>query len=330
MRELFDRCAVDPECWGKARSQDTIRSNIKLLNKRIGDELVTDMTRNRLKQLVEEMREAGYAPGSIKRKLDMVSKALRMAAEEYEDAAGKPLLLAKPTMPKITVHNLKDRVLKADEELLVFAAIDARELKEPMRQWRRFRMFVRVLIDEGFRRSEALQLGPESVVNLDVDGQPYPFLQLDRYKTKNGKPRLVPCTPAVRELIPALNAQAHAGRWFPLDASAWYMWDNIRADVKEMGADIDDVGLHTLRHTCITRLAQGGMELQRLSLWAGHSDVSITAKRYSHIDATDLLRGLGTVPTSGDNWNDNPELSAQRNYSVNEGNRAEAGTARLQ
>ncbi len=47
------------------------------------------------------------------------------------------------------------------------------------------------------------------------------------------------------------------------------------------------------------------MELQRLSMWAGHSDVSITAKRYSHLDASALAGGigiLGTVPTGGDNW----------------------------
>ncbi|MCC2980295.1 tyrosine-type recombinase/integrase [Sphingomonas sp. IC4-52] len=111
------------------------------------------------------------------------------------------------------------------------------------------------------------------------------------------------------------------------------MWDNTRHDVKAAGGDIDDVGLHTLQHTCITRLALGEMELQRLSMWAGHSDVSITAKRYSHLSAQALAGGveiLGTAPTYGDNSQANPAMSAQRNVSVHGAKRANSGTVRFQ
>lgn len=333
MEKLFDRCWSDPECWAKSKSQATIRSNIKLLNERIGDELVATVTRKRLKELVEEMQADGYAPGSIKRKMDMISKALRMAAEEYEDDDGNPLIAAKPTMPRIKVQNEKSRVLSDDEEAAVFQFIDARVKAEPSRQWARFRMFIRVLLDTGFRRGEALILGPQSVVTVSVKGRPMPFLSLPQYMTKNDKPRMVPCTAAVASLIPALNSQAVDGRWFPMDSTAWYMWDNIRRDVKVAGGDIDDVGLHTLRHTCITRLALGEMELQRLSMWAGHSDVSITAKRYSHLSAQALAGGveiLGTAPTSGDNSDTVPEMTAQRNGSIDGAKRANPGTARLQ
>lgn len=332
MELLFDKCWRDPEVWGKAKAQATIRSNIKLLNVRMGDWLVAEVTRKRLKALVEEMTEEGYAPASIKRKLDMVSKALRMAAEEYEDDDGNPLLAAKPTMPRIKVQNEKSRILLDDEEVLVFQFIDQRVRDEPSRQWARFKMFVRVLLDTGFRRSEALLLGPKSVVMVKVGGVPIPYLSLPQYTTKNDKPRMVPCTAAVEALLSILDSQAIEGRWFPLDASAWYMWDNIRQDVKKAGGDIDDVGLHTFRHTCITRLALGGMELQRLSMWAGHSDVSITAKRYSHLSAQALAGGvaiLGTAPTNGDNLDANPELSAQANVSKAGVNRAQDGTARL-
>jgi integrase len=332
MEKLFDRCHRDPEVWGKAKAKATIRSNIRLLNERIGDVLVAEMTRNRLKALVEEMTADGYAPASIKRKLDMVSKALRMATEEYEDDNGQPLLSAKPTMPKLVIENLKDRILKPEEELLVFAALDARVVAQPARQWRRFAMFVRVLLDTGFRRGEGLLLGPDSVEVLTVGERKHPFLSLPRYQTKNGKPRMVPCSAAIIELLPELNAQAVDGKWFPLAGTAFYMWQGIRDDVKAMGGNIDDVGLHTLRHTCITRLAQGGMELQRLSLWAGHSDVSITAKRYSHINAADLLRGgwqLASNPAPAANLLCLGEQSAKGNSLVSGGNRDNLGTAHL-
>lgn len=328
MEKLLDMCWSDRRCWAEAKAQATIRSNIKLLNERIGKLPITDLTHRRLCQLVDDMIAEGYAPGSVKRKMDMVSKALRMAADVYEDAEGNPLLPGKPSMPQITVRNQKERVLSAAEELLVFAALDKRVVDEPGRQWVRYRAFVRILLDTGFRRAEALLLGPDSVTTLLVGGQPALFLSLPRYVTKNDKPRVVPVTPAVAALLDALNAQAVPDRktgrlkWFPLDASAWYMWSNLRDDVRALGGNIDDVGLHTLRHTCITRLAKGGMELQRLSMFAGHSSVAITASRYSHLQAQDLADAVRILS--------NPSSSDMGNYPTTGGNRASDGTATLQ
>jgi len=234
-------------------------------------------------------------------------------------------------MPEIKIRNNKSRVVKASEEELIFKALDARMRKEPGRQWQRFRMMLRVLLDTGFRKGEAHILGPDSVIELVHEGKAVPFLALPEYMTKNDKPRVVPMTPAVAALVPALNAQAVDGKWFP--QAPWYLWSNIREDVKALGGNIDDVGLHTLRHTCITRLALGGMELQRLSMWAGHSDVSITAKRYSHLNAQALLGGvalLGSNPTAGGNTDDIPDMYGLRNYQEDGGNRANLGTVTVQ
>lgn len=328
MNRLLDMCWSDPRCWAESKSQATIRSNVKLLTERIGDLPITALTHKKLCEIADGMIAEGYSPASAKRKMDMVSKALRMAAEVYEDADGNPLLLAKPTMPKIRIRNLKDRVLTPDEETLVFAAMDKRLVEEPGRQWARFRAFARLSLDTAFRRGEMLLLGPDSVEVLDVDGEDMIFIALPRYATKNDKPRLVPATSAVVELIPSLNAQAVPDkktgrlRWFPLDASAWYMWSNVRQDVKALGGNIDDVGLHTLRHTCITRLAKGGMELQRLSMFAGHSSVAITASRYSHLQAQDLASAVAILS--------NPATSAIRNIPTSGGKRANLGTPTVQ
>jgi integrase len=192
---------------------------------------------------------------------------------------------------------------------------------------------VTVLLDTAFRRGVGLILGEDRVVEVKLGGDTHLFLKLPRYMTKNDKPRMVPCTARVEALLPALRSQAVAGRWFPLDNVAWYMWDNVRADVKAMGGNIDDVGLHTLRHTCLTRLALGGMELQRLSMWAGHSDVSITAKRYSHLNATALLGGVSLLGTVGGNTgkrDGNVELPVHSNASIADAKRASLGTVTMQ
>lgn len=302
MAELFDR--AERTVWREAKSQATIRSNVKILNGLIGEEPVGAMTYTRLERLVDELRAMGYAPGTIKRKLDAVSKVLRMATK-WTGPDGKPLLAAKPSMPTIKVNNMRDRTLSFEEEDAVFAAIEARRQREPQRQWRRFSVLIRFLLDTGARLGEALATGPEDIARLERDGDPVYLATFARYRTKNDKPRSIPLTAAVVEGLQSLHSDLGRRRgedkwlYFPLnEGTAWYMWSNIRDDLAELGFDISDVTLHTLRHTCLTRLAKGGMDLLRLQEWAGHSDPKITAERYVHLRPDDLVSGLGILQGS--------------------------------
>lgn len=299
MGELFDR--AEKTVWREAKSQATIRSNTKILTGLIGTEPVEAMTYSRLERLVTELEAMGYAPGTIKRKLDAISKVLRMATK-WTDDSGKPLLASKPSMPTIKVNNMKDRVLSYEEEEAVFAAIEKRRQDEPARQWRRFSALIRFLLDTAARLGEALMTGPDDLTRLSDE---VTLVTFARYRTKNDKPRSVPLTRAAFAALAGLHddlgRRAGQDKWlyFPLnEGTAWYMWSNIRDDLAALGADISDVTLHTLRHTCLTRLAQGGMELLRLQKWAGHSDPKITAERYVHLRADDLVGGLDILQGS--------------------------------
>jgi len=45
---------------------------------------------------------------------------------------------------------------------------------------------------------------------------------------------------------------------------------------------------HTLRHTCLTRMAKSGkFKIEEISRWAGHSGIQITMDRYLHLIPTD-------------------------------------------
>ncbi|MBV9842979.1 MAG: hypothetical protein JOY99_15840 [Sphingomonadaceae bacterium] len=114
------------------------------------------------------------------------------------------------------------------------------------------------LVSLTLKVSEALAMEPGWIQRVTVTlpgggARTATLAALPRYVTKNDKPRSVPLTKTLVDELPALEAQAgcaeKAKRFFPMKPSlAWYMWDQIRQDLKKQGVDVDDVTLHTLRH----------------------------------------------------------------------------------
>lgn len=327
--DLFDKCEKTVWHPDEAKSQATIHSNLRILRPLIGDVPVKDVSFSRLEELAAALKGRGYAPSTIKRKLDTVGKALRMATM-WTDEAGQPLLVAKPAMPTIRVANMRDRILSPIEEAALFAAAEKRRQDEPGRPWFRLIALLEFLLDTGARLGEALGIGPESVTTMGADQ----YVTFARYKTKNDKPRSIPLTPrvlaALASLAPHLGKSA-GGEWrfFPISpGTSWYLFNQLRGDVKaQTGMNLDDVTLHTLRHTTITRLARGGMDLLRLQKWAGHSDPNITAQRYTHLRPTDLAGGLSILigsnpapPANSDEDGERPVIMPVPEARVNRAN----------
>lgn len=291
-----------PDAEGKGcKSWKSSQSNAKVLAKFIEPEvLLVDVDTAYLKTLKEKLTDKGYAAATIRRKMMAISAALTEATT-MDQTEGEPLLTHRPRMPKLEKsNNTQDRVVARVEEEAIFDAIDARIASDPSRPWWQFRAYVTIGLDLGFRSSETLFMGPSCIREKrwmnPTTGEMESgfFLGIPRYVAKNDKPRDVPCTDRVAALFPALNAMASKGKWFPWQkggSGVWYMWNNIREDLSQMGFDLSDVKLHTFRHTCATRLAEGGLDLVSLRDWLGHSDIKITAERYVHLMATHLHRG---------------------------------------
>lgn len=295
MTELFDRClgTIWHPSAPRAKSQDTIRSNIKTISEWIGNEAVEDMTYTRLEQLANDMREAGSKPATVKRKLAVIGRALTMAVK-WE------LIPSRPPMPEMKVENVKERVIQPDEEEALFAALEKRRQLEPARPWFKMRVLLWFLFDTGGRLGESIRLGPDDL-HQTSDGETIKtYVTFPRYGTKSGKPRTLPLAERSVDALASLmdhltwDQKAEAWRFYGFsDNYAGALFRELRADVtEETGMDLSDVTLHTIRHTTLTRLAQGGMELARLQVWAGHSDPKITADRYVHLIPSDLDRGL--------------------------------------
>lgn len=267
LRELLERTVRGP--WRDVKAYASLLSNVRFLNERLGDTLVPAITAETLENFADQMRNQGYAPATIKRRLATLSRALKQAVTWG-------IIPAAPTMPPLTVRNTKDRVLEWREEGALLNELASRHIREPWRHWHELYRLVVVLVDTAARLSEVLAFQPGDLV--EIEGKSY--LKLHRYQTKNDKPRTIPLTDRAAN---ALRGPA----WTLTAQQAWRLWDQARG---ELG--LQDVTLHTLRHTALTRLAQGGMDLIRLQKWAGHSDPRITAERYTHLVAADLLGGL--------------------------------------
>ena len=62
-------------------------------------------------------------------------------------------------------------------------------------------------------------------------------------------------------------------------------WDRLRTHM-ELEDDPQFV-LHMLRHTCASRMVQGGVDLRRIQQWMGHKSITTTL-RYAHLAPKDL------------------------------------------
>jgi integrase len=339
--QWLNDCLSNAKVWGNSKAFATHQSNVRILSRLIGDKPMKTLSSLDVHQLEQSLRdEHGYAEASICKLMGTLSKACKVAAEPVTG-----FLAAPPVFPKrATFDNRQDRVVSMDEEEVMLECIDARIDAEPLRQWRAFRRLVVFLLDTGCRLGEPLQSGPSAIKRKpgkDKQGRQVQgvWFHVRKEITKNGKSRDVPLTARLRALLPELTANAAGGRWFPWphgSSGPLYLLQCIRADMKLRGFDFDDVKLHTLRHTCATRLAEGGMDLIALRDWLGHTDIKITASRYIHLMNGHIYPGVsildeyaGTIGLEEGNCDVDGETSGIRNVPANGRECADHGTPPL-
>jgi site-specific recombinase XerD len=202
---------------------------------------------------------------TINRKLMTLRKYLRYCIDEK----------VLDTMPQIeTKRELGGRLrfITTTEEDAIFAHLSHES-----------RALCQFLLYTGCRLSEALKL-----TWSDVQANSVTF-----WITKNGKPRTVPLVHEAKQALEMVS-----GRVQPFKVryeQLRYDWHRAKAMA---GVNDKEVVIHTLRHTCASRLVMAGADIRRVKDWLGHLSIDTTL-RYAHL-APDSLHDVAHLLTRVD------------------------------
>lgn len=246
--------------WENGNHKKNVIAFIGELDELVTPRYFTCFTQDMLDHLIGALRNKGNSNATINRKMAALSKLLRKAHKMGD-------IHSLPEFKKEKEKSGRIRFLEHDEETRLFKAI--REQSEDAYQLSVF------LVDTGCRLGEAIGL-----IWTDINENRVTF-----WITKSGRCRTVPMTERVRDAVKRRNNSACG----PFSQLSQIQYRTIWHRAKEqVGLSQDkQVVPHILRHTCASRLVQGGIDIRRVQMWLGHQTLAMTM-RYAHLATNDL------------------------------------------
>lgn len=240
-----------------------------LLDKRMD---VTKVTASVIMELSKALALQGNSAATINRKLAVVRKLLNLCAEW-----GK--IPHVPRVPTLKEPPSRHRVLTAEEEVSMM-----RFFREKYPEQASLFEF---LLSSANRISEVL-----AITWFDVNFKDGVVRLVD---TKSGDTLHKPMTEVMRAV---LEARKGLIKPFP------YTLDSVESTWKYfrsfMGYQEDSTFvIHSLRHTCASRLVAQGVDLRRVQMWLGHRSYTTTLK-YAQLANTHLRDVVGVLNTTKD------------------------------
>lgn len=256
--ELFEK--YKNILWEDGNHKYNVTSFIGELNEIMFGERFSAFDQGTLDDLIGRLRERGNSNATINRKMAALSKLLRKAYKMGDVHSLPEFRRQKERAGRI-------RFLEFEEEDRLFAAIRTR--CEDSYQLSIF------LVDSGCRLGEALGL-----IWNDIQEHRVSF-----WITKSGRSRTIPLTTRAETAV-ATRQPRMKGPFSMLTGVRYRaIWNEAKAEVGL--AQDTQVVPHILRHTCASRLVQGGIDIRRVQMWLGHQTLQMTM-RYAHLATNDL------------------------------------------
>ena len=249
--------------WRGAKSAYKIEQNWKLIKEAglDGSMDVTKFTSEHLLNLEVALTKAGNSNATINRKMATLKKLLNLCVDWQ-------LIQSFPRIKIKKEPESRHRELSSSEESAMITFFAERQLA--------IGGLFEFLLYSASRLSEALKLEWE-----DVDFRRGVLILRD---TKSGDRITKPLTIQMKRV---LETRKRFSRPFPYTVpQAEHYWKMFRQSVGKQ-ADKNFV-IHSLRHTCASRLVVGGVDLKRVQGWLGHKAYQTTLK-YAQLQPKHLL-----------------------------------------
>lgn len=226
---------------------------------------------------IASLKDAGNSNGTVNRKLAALSRIMTFARES-EMMSRTPKIRKQVEEGAHTVPDLGRRDYHVG--LLLYLADGLSR---------------RVHLSAGRYGDATGELWRVKPQDITLDQGPSGLLSI--WKAKSKKPRSIPMTPRVREIIMRrMELTAKGEVLFPHD-NQWMRrgWDKVKRAM-HLQSDAEFVP-HSLRHTCASRLLQRKVPLLVVKEWLGHKTLSVTV-RYGHLRPEDMYEAV-TVLSGG-------------------------------
>jgi integrase len=243
-----------------------------------GKKHLDQITKHDVIALHHGMRAKGYALGTANRCLILLRYAMNLAVR-WEIAG----MTKNPTkeVPLFEDPSNKERYLSEEEAHTLYRAVQASDNPK-------LKYIIPMLILTGARKREVLDA---KWTEFDLERK-----QWRVSITKAGKPRYVPLSDGVLQLLSTL---AHDSRtWvFPNPktgkpyVSIFCSWNTARKQ-----AGLADVRIHDLRHSFASFLVNAGRSLYEVQKILGHTQIK-TTQRYAHLSKNTLIDAANVVPS---------------------------------
>lgn len=265
--ELIERYLREVTPLMRGAKEDTIRLKA-ILRKPIAKVNVLLLNSSRIAKY-RDARLQEVSAGTVMRELAYFSSIINHARREWDINIANPVMLVrKPPSPQG-----RNRILSHEEEVKLLQACEPKANRNIYT-----RPFIILALETAMRRGELLSLRWD---NIDC-AKRTAFLHL----TKNGDSRTVPLSIRAIEALKALPRSID-GRVLPINFAAL---ENTFKRARER-AGLNNLRIHDLRHTAVTRLAEKLPNLIELSAVSGHRSLAML-KRYYHPSAEDMARKL--------------------------------------
>lgn len=267
LAELAEEYVADlARAGARETTLNRYRSHLAVVLPKWGNLRLRDVNGPALERIVAEMAAIGWAPATVRNRLDRITGIVRYAQRRgYIEAVPLPV-----RRPKVTLASRPDACQREEVEALVETA---RSLSS-RRQDPRYLAAVLLMADAGLRRSEVLR-----VYRADLDARARVLevpVRGAEDQPKTGRARRVPVT---KRLVEALKACPGEGPLVDLPSPGMLtVW--LR-DVWLLAGLEGGTRLHRLRHFWATEMARRGARLDQLMSWGGWSTLA-TVQRYLH------------------------------------------------